>query len=155
MNLYEINEKLQNFNLEVDEETGEVLNIDELDNLELAKNEKIENICLYIKNLKADAEAYENEKQAFADREKRATNKAKSLQRYLENILNGEKFETTKAKCTWRKSEKVEVTDMLSIPRQYIKVKEDVDKTELKKALKNGDEIKGAKLVENNNLSIK
>ena len=47
--LYEINEKLLNFEFEIDEETGEILNAGELDNLELARDEKIENLCLYIK----------------------------------------------------------------------------------------------------------
>ena len=76
MKLYEIVEELRNFQFEIDEETGEILNADELDKLELARDEKIENICLMIKNLKADATAYKAEKDSFAEKEKRAKNEA-------------------------------------------------------------------------------
>ena len=48
MNLYDISEELLNFKFMIDEETGEILNINELDNLKMAFNEKAENIIKYI-----------------------------------------------------------------------------------------------------------
>ena len=53
MNLFDVNSDIENFEFKCDEETGEILNLDELDNLKMQKDEKIENIALYIKNLKA------------------------------------------------------------------------------------------------------
>tara|TARA_R110001632_G_scaffold68988_1_gene161769 strand:+ start:203 stop:694 length:492 start_codon:yes stop_codon:yes gene_type:complete len=56
-----------------------------------------------------------------------------------------------------RKSERVEVEDVNLLPKEYktIKVTEQANKAEIKKALKNGDKIKGSFIVENFNLKIK
>ena len=62
-NLYELTAQLENFELEVDEETGEITNLDELDALQLERDEKIENIALWVKNLTADAAAIKAEAQ--------------------------------------------------------------------------------------------
>lgn len=60
--LYELAEELANFELEIDEVTGEVLNLADLDKVEMELKTKVEGICLWIKNLKADALAYKTEK---------------------------------------------------------------------------------------------
>lgn len=156
MTLYEINEKLRDFDFEIDEETGEILNADELDNLELSKSEKIENICLLIKNLKADAVAYKNEKDSFSDKERVTKNRIKSLTGYLESALDGETFKSTKASITYRKSEVIEVVDGAEIPKEYLRFKEpEIDKVELKKAVKSGINIAGVQIVEKQNMQIK
>ena len=67
MNLFEIENEIMNC---WDQETGEILDSDRLDQLEMERDTKIENIALYIKNLTADAEALKAEKQSFAERQK-------------------------------------------------------------------------------------
>lgn len=52
MKLYEIDKAIEDFEFQIDDATGEILNIDELDNLELNKHDKVENIALFIKNIK-------------------------------------------------------------------------------------------------------
>jgi len=56
-----------------------------------------------------------------------------------------------------RKSERVEVEDVNQLPKEYktIKVTEQANKTEIKKALKLGKEIENAYIVEQFNLKIK
>ncbi len=56
-----------------------------------------------------------------------------------------------------RKSERVEVDDVNNLPKEYktIKVTEQANKTEIKKALKLGKQIKDAYIVEQFNLKIK
>ena len=155
MKLYEIVEELRNFQFDVDEETGEILNADELDKLELARNEKIENICLMIKNLKADAAAYKAEKDSFAEKEKRAKSEADRLADYLQRMLDGETFKSTRASVTYRKSEAVEC-DMELVPDYYLRYKEpEPDKAKIKKAIKSGIEVDGCCLVENISMQIK
>lgn len=155
MKLYEIVEELRNFQFDVDEETGEILNADELDKLELARDEKIENICLMIKNLKADATAYKAEKDSFAEKEKRAKNEADRLADYLQRMLDGETFKSTRASVTYRKSEAVEC-DMELVPDDYLRYKEpEPDKAKIKKAIKSGIEVDGCHLVENISMQIK
>ena len=68
MTLYEINAALEAFESEVDEDTGEILNYDKLAELNMAKDEKRENIALYIKNLTAEAKAIREEEKALAER---------------------------------------------------------------------------------------
>lgn len=152
MNLYEINDAIMNC---VDAETGEIIDIEALNNLSIERDSKIENLACWYKNLMADAEALKNEKNAFAEREKRAKNKAESIKRYLSTALNGEKFKTDKCVCNFSLSKSVNVLDPDNIPAEYLRVKYEPNKTEIKKALEQGEVVPGAVISVNNNISIK
>ena len=108
MTIYEINEQILNC---IDLETGEIIDIDRLNDLQLERDAKIENVACWIKELKAEAEAIKTEKQTLAERQKVAENKAESLKKWLAFALNGEKFKTAKCSVSFRKTESVEVTD--------------------------------------------
>lgn len=157
MTLYEIDKALMDFEFEVDEETGEILNASDLDELQMARQDKIENIGLYIKNLEAEKEAVKHEKDNFADREKRLGKKIESLKGYLGYALQGQKFSTPKVAVSFRKSESVLVKDEYLVPDKYCEftMVRKPNKTNLKKALKDGEEIMGVKLVEKQNVSVK
>lgn len=153
--LYELNYLIDNFEFNIDEETGEILNADELDQIQLEKDEKIENIALWIKNLNADAEAYKREKDSFAQKERVAKNKIDSLKSYLTFALAGEKFNSERVSISYRKSESVELAHEFDDPRFLIPQEPKIDKMAIKKALKDGEEIKGAILLEKQNIQIK
>lgn len=155
--LYELTKEIENFDFQVDEETGEILNFEELDALELERNAKVENICLYIKNLLSDAAAYKSEKQIFDQKEKAATRKAEGLKKYLQNMLAGENFKSTKATVSYRNSKQVEVIDIDYVPAEYLRIKQTIeaDKKAIKEAIESGIEVKGCNLVERQNMSIK
>ena len=140
-----------------DIETGEIIDADALDALMMEREQKIENIALYIKNLTADAAAYKAEKEAFAAREAQAANKAANLKKYLTTALNGQKFSTARCAVSFRRSEKVEIDEESSIPAEYMTetVMLKPDKTAIKAAIKAGQEISGCHLVENQNITIK
>ncbi|MBD5543761.1 MAG: siphovirus Gp157 family protein [Lachnospiraceae bacterium] len=158
MNLYEIEHEILEC---VDMETGEIVNVDALNALEMERDSKIENIALWIKNLLSDAEQIKAEREALAEREKAAKNKADSLKKYLAGYLNGSKFSTSKVAISFRKSESVDVTDINMIMRMndadsYLKYKDpDPDKTAIKQAIKSGKKIPGCCLVEKQNIQIK
>lgn len=153
-NLYEINQELLNC---IDIETGEIVDTEKFDSLQIERNEKLENVALWYKNLLSEAAAYKAEKDAFAEKQKRAENKADSLKKYLDNALHGSKFETVKVNISYRKSTSVEVIDQEVIPEQYLRTVTTVspDKTEIAKALKVGEAIAGVELKENQNIQIK
>lgn len=154
--LYDLVREIEDFEFEVDEETGEILNAEDLDNLELEKNEKIEQLCLWIKNLKSDAAAYKAEKDSFAKKQKAAENEAESIKNYIAYILAGEKFKTDRVTVSYRKSEQVECLDMSLVDDDYLRFKEpELDKTKIKKALKDGIKVGGCMLVERQNMNIK
>ena len=153
MNLYEIDSEILGC---VDITTGEIFDEDKFESLVMEREKKVENICLWIKNLKAEIEALKAEKDAFAKRQKSAENKMESLKRYITGYLDGTPFESAKVKVSFRKSESIEIEEGTIIPDEYLRFKEpEVNKTDLKNALKSGIHIQGVQLVENQNIQIK
>lgn len=161
MNLYDIDNRITAaFDAAVDPETGEIINAeayDVLNTLQMERDEKIEGILLWIKNLSAQAEALKKEKQAFASRQEAAERKIESLKRYVSDALAGDKFQTERVAVTWRKSEAAEYAGRITdLPPSCIRVKEpEVNLAELKRKLKGGAIIPGARLVMRNNIQIK
>lgn len=154
-NLYELAKAIRDFDLEIDEETGEILNAAELDALELERSEKIENIALWIKNLRADAEAYKREKESFAQKQKVAENKAERLREYLTSALDGEKYKSDRVTISYRKSAAVSVVDAGQIPVELWRLRSEPDKAKIREKLKAGEDVPGAVLEETTSLQIK
>jgi outer membrane murein-binding lipoprotein Lpp len=153
MNLYEIDQAILSL---VDAETGEILDYEAFAELQMERDQKIENVALWIKNLVAEAAALKAEKDSFAEREKAAKNKAESLKKYLDTILQGQPLKTTKFNVTYRKSEATVIDDISKIPAEYLKpIDPEADKTAIKNAIKAGAEIAGAHIEEKMNISIK
>ena len=151
--LYEINAEIESC---VDIETGEILDIEKLEKLQIAFDEKVENIALWVKNLNAEAEAINKEKDSLAVRQKVCENKALGLKNYLSSFLNGQKFKTARVSISYRKSESVEVTDVSALDPEYYKVVyPEADKTKVKDALKKGVILEGVSLVEKQNIQIR
>lgn len=153
MKLYEIDQAIVDL---VDNETGEIIDIEMFDSLQMERDEKIESIALYIKDLKAEAEALKAEKLAFAERQKVAENKAESLKNYLAYALKGQAFKSTKAVVSFRKTQQVDIPDIYKLDENFLKYAEPTaDKTAIKEAIKAGQTVKGATLIENTNVIIK
>lgn len=157
MTLYDIDNAIRDFEFEVDEETGEILNYDELDALQIAREQKIEGVGLWIKELTRFAADIKAEKDALAERQKVVENKVERLKCYLVYALQGEKFQTPKIAMSYRKSESVNIPDETAIPDRYCNVVEvrKPDKKAIKDALKAGEEVFGAELITKQNLQIK
>ena len=86
----------------IDMETGEIIDIDRLNELQMEREAKIENVACWIKDLKAEAEAIKAEKMALAERQKVAENKAESLKNWLAYALDGQKFSTARCAVAFR-----------------------------------------------------
>lgn len=153
MNLYEIDSAIMNC---VDMETGEIIDMEALENLQMERDQKIENIGCWIKNLLADAKALKEEKDNLAARQKSTENKAASLKAYLSSYLNGEKFKTAKVAISYRKSDSVDISEGAVIPEEYLKYSDPTpDKIGLKAALKAGEKFPGISIVTSSNIQIK
>lgn len=152
-NLYEINNQILAC---VDLDTGEIIDTDKLQELQMEFDQKVEGVACWIKNLLSEAKALKEEKDNLAERQKACENKAASLKEYLQSALGGQKFKTSKVSISYRKSEQVQVDDMSKLGADYLKFKEpEADKTKIKQALKAGIQLKGAQLVEKQNIQIK
>lgn len=145
----------------IDKETGEVIDTEKLEALQMEREKKIENVACWIKNLKAEAEAIKNEKLVLAERQRITENKAESLKNYLEYVLNGQKFSTGKVNISYRKSVSVEVSDVKILQiagyDEFLKFEDPKpDKAKIKEFLKNNDEqIPGVTLIEKTSIQIK
>lgn len=155
MTIYDIEAEIMEC---IDQETGEVIDIDRLNALEMERDKKISNVACWIKDLKAEAEAIKAEKQALEKRQKAAENKAESLKEWLAKVLQGEKFKDSKVSISYRKSEKVVFAEdfaYVTLPEHMKKITVEPRKTEIKEFLKAGGEIEGVRIEENTSMTIK
>ena len=159
MKLYEIDNAILEC---IDFETGEIIDIDKLNELQMERDAKIENVACWIKDLKAEAEAIKAEKQKLAERQKSAENKAESLKKWLAYALQGEKFKTAKCSVSFRNTESVEVTEeglenlMRGGKDELLTYKQpEPNKTAIKQAIKAGLNVAGVQLIQNVSTIIK
>ena len=158
MTIYEIDQAIMKC---VDLETGEIIDTEQLDKLQMEREKKLENVACWIKDLKAEAEALKNEKQALAERQRVAENKAESLKKWLAYVLDGQKFSTSKCAVSFRKTEVVEVTPdglnaLMHEHDELLTYKTpEPNKTAIKQALKDGLNVAGVQLVQNTSTIIK
>lgn len=164
--LYEINADIEDciFN-GTDPETGEFLASDALEKLQMEWTAKIEGVCLYIKDCRAEAAAIDAEMKELEKRKKRLTRNADGAEGWVEANLKGQKFSTARVECSYRKSEQTEVaedfcewaykqpTDMTDF---IIHKESDApNKPAIKKYLKAGGTLYGCEIVTNTNITIK
>ena len=153
MNLYEIDSAILDC---VDMETGEIVDLERLDQLQMDKDRKIENIACWIKDLRAEAKAIETERKTLLARQNTSENRADRLHDYLYSFLAGEKFKTARVSITYRKSEPVVIDDVSTLPKDYLVIKDqEPSKTKSKEAIKAGLMVPGAHIELKQNMQIK
>lgn len=159
--LYEVNKQLTDlYESMIDPETGEVNEelYEAFGNLQMEKTDKVENIACWIKNLLSDAEAYKAEAKVFTERQKKAEALAERLKTFLRISLDGEKIKTDKCEINWRHTKPVECTlkDISVLPARFLRYgKPELNRTEVKKAIEDGETVEGCSLVEKLSMSIK
>ena len=159
MKLYEIDEAILRC---VDTESGEIIDPVKLDELNLARAEKVENVALWIKDLKAEAEAIKAEKLALEERQKVAENKVDSLKRWLVYALEGQKFSTPRVSVSYRTSKALEIADNDTFVAwasmfnpSLLRIKRDPDKKAITDAINGGMDVPGAQIVERKSMQVK
>ena len=164
--LYEINRSIEELLETVtDPETGEICDMDALDDLLLEKEQKIESVILYYKDVMAEADAIGDEMNVLNQRYERLRTTADGLKGYINNALCGEKFKTARCEVSYRKSVSVDVDDWFcdwaylqnEDMSEYITHTESdkPNKAAIKQALKDGKQLEHCRLVEKQNISIK
>ena len=149
----------------VDMETGEIFDPEKLDALQMERNQKLEGVALWVKDLKAEAAAVKEEADKLNARKKAIDNKVDSLKQWLLYALGGEKLKTARCNVYQTHSQKLNVPDepgligflqTLNEPEKFLRFKEpELKKDDIKKALKDGYEIPGASLEETESIVIK
>lgn len=141
----------------VDKETGEIVDTEKLEALEIEREKKIEGVILWRKDLMAEAEAVKNEARNLSNRARALDNKAEQLKSYIDYILHGEKFKTERCSVSYRKSTGVVIDNLSLLPVEVWKeISEDwVSKTKIKEFIEAGQDIEGAHIEEKQSIIIK
>ena len=160
--LYEIDQAILDC---VDLETGEILDPEKLDALQMEREQKLEGVALWIKDLKAEAEAVKAEADKLTARKKAVENKIDGLKQWLLYALNGEKLKTARCNVYQTHSQKVVIDDekalvdmLMTSPfgEKFLRVKEpEIDKNALKDSMKQGYEYEFAHLEQTESVVIK
>ena len=170
MSLYTIDQELMaaidNLYSRVDE-NGELVEVTEKDlevisQLKAERQVKLENIALYIKNLDADAAAIKEEASKLLARAARTEKKAEGLRGYMLRSMvanNDTELSSPRYAAKISSSESTEILDETLIPAEFIRViqkdpERKPDKVAIKKAIKAGREVAGAKLVKKQKVNI-
>jgi len=117
----------------------------------------ITGLCKYLKSIDLFSEACKSEENRIADLRKRAEKRKESIIQYITPyVARDGRIDAGTFKLSIRKSERVEVDDNFNhVDYTFIDEILRVDKLKLKKDLKDGLEIKGARLEQHDNLQIK
>ena len=152
--LYEIDNEILEC---VDMETGEIIDTEKLEALEIEREQKIEGVILWRKDLLAEAEAVKNEARNLTSRARALENKAEQLKEWTDNVLHGEKFKTERCSVSYRKSSSVVIDDVHQLPVEVWKeVSEDwISKSKIKEFIDSGKEVNGAHIEEKQSIVIK
>jgi hypothetical protein len=149
----------------IDDETGEILDTDRLDALQMERERKLEGVALWVKDLKAEAAAVKEEADKLTARKKALDNKIEAIKTWLLGALDGEKLKTPRCNVYQMRIQRVNIPDepklicflqTLNEPEKFLRFKEpELRKDEIKKALKDGTIIPGAELEETESVVIK
>ncbi len=157
MTLYEINAQIGAFLEEnTDPETGEVLNLDVLADLELERSVKLESYALAVKNFDAEISSIKAEEDNLKARRERIKTTRERIYQELLGELRGEKMSTARVQISYRKTQSTEVLDIALLPEKYlIPQPPKPDKTAIKAAIKAGENVSGAVVRDNVSMIIK
>ena len=149
----------------VDMETGEILDVEKLDALQMEREKKLEGVALWVKDLKAEAAAVKEEADKLTARKKALDNKIEAIKTWLLGALDGEKLKTPRCNVYQTHSQRVNIPDepklicflqTLNEPEKFLRFRDpELRKDEIKKALKDGTIIPGAGLEETESVVIK
>ena len=142
--------------MELDDETFN----DTLESIDFKENfaQSCEWFIKMQRNAEADAERFKAEKDAFAKKQKEAEARAERFKERIKEAMmltNQQKVDTELFKLSLRKTESVTVFDQSKLSDEFLKVKVEPNKVEIKKAIKNGQVVLGAELTEGQSVIVK
>ena len=154
MRIYEIPLLYRNVldSMEIDEETGEILNTEVIRNFEMDAAEKIENTGLYVREQDHEVKALKEEAARMLSRAKAIETRCARLKALMLEALkpfNG-KIKGTRLTVFERRTPVVLIKDGIELPPAFTTIKTTItpNKILIKNALKDGTEIPGCTLGE-------
>lgn len=160
MKLYQISDAIRQAldHIELDEETGEILQADALHAVEAEANDKIEATALYLRELDAEAKAAKDEADRMIARVKSMQKRSDYLKSMLLDALHATgKVKTARVSVSIRTTQAVAIDEGANLPEAYTTVKTTVspNKVAIKHALLDGVEVPGCHIEERESVSIR
>lgn len=160
MKLYEISDAIRAAldHIDVDPETGEILNADNLHAVEAEAAEKIEATALYLRELDAEAKAAKDEADRMIARVKSMQKRSDYIKSMLLDALHATgKVKTARVTVSIRTTKAVEIAEGADLPEAYTTVKTTIspNKIAIKQALLDGVEVPGCSLEARESVSIR
>lgn len=129
---------------EVNEETGEITDNSELlkelfDNLKMTLEDKLDNAQRYCLTLDGEADILDKEIKRLQAKKQALNNKKDRLKKLMLSTIENtgqNKFKTSLYSFNIKNSESLEVESIDNIPREFLRIKKEADKTAIKKAIK-------------------
>ena len=158
MKLYELTQSFHQIQTMI--ESGEEDLTDTLESIDLAIEDKLENIGKVICNLEAETSAFREEEKRLANKRRSIENNIKNLKSYVEHQLKSTGKTNVKAGLFTYAIQKnppsVQINDESAIPKKYfVQAEPTVDKTTIRKLLSEGELIPGVQLIQGEGLRIK
>ena len=146
----------------IDPDTGEILDYEAFESLQLERENKIETVIRWYKNELSESKAIKAEREVLTAREKAANNRAERLKNHLVLLTAGQAFRCAVGAISYRASKAAEtdegfITWALTNNRKDLLSYKDPqpNKTAIKAALAAGEQIEHAAVVERQNIQIK
>lgn len=143
--------------LELVDEDGEILDVEEFEALQMARELKAEGMALWVLDLRDEQNGIKAEIARLQARLRQAERKQERLLLFLQTVLRGEKLKTSLISVSYRRSEAVEIHDEEAVRafaqkderyEDILRYKEpEISKSEIKRLISEGVAVPGAEVV--------
>lgn len=143
--------------LELVDEDGEILDVEEFEALQMARELKAEGMALWVLDLRDEQNAVKAEIARLQARLKAAERKQERLLLFLQTVLRGEKLKTSLISVSYRRTEAVEIHDEEAVRafaqkderyEDILRYKEpEISKSEIKRLISEGVAVPGAEIA--------
>ena len=156
--IYQIADKYKLIQQMIEEGTPPEVFAEALQAIDGEASEKLEAYAMVLKNIDSDINGVDAEIKRLQERKSSMESNVARMKESMAMLLQtveGNKLKTDKFTFSFRKSTVVKIEDETIIPPQFVKTETKVVKSDIAKLLKDGAQIPGASLVENQSLQIK
>lgn len=160
MNLYELDANYKQLENMIDDDADNTAIFDTLESIQEDMTTKFENIEKWRRNMQGNIAAIKTEEDRLKQKRQSLESKCESLKHYLQSFMIDTGKKKLKAGIFNFSIQKnpisVNVLDMNKIPRQYLILQEPkVDKTAIKAAWKNDEDVPGVERVQTEGLRVR
>lgn len=162
MKLFEINQSIRELWDKIAEQEGELTeeDIQALENLNIAKDEKVKGYGVIIREIMSDINNVNQEIERLKKIEKRLQSKADWLSSTLSRFMHDNEmpeYKSLEVNITFRPSKQLRIEDESKLAKKWFKTEKvtKVDKQAIKDFINAGGKVKGCEIISKQNIQIK